>query len=455
MPPHALLVEDDEASLDALERLVQSYGFSTASAQTLEQARGAIEESAPDLAVLDLDLPDGNGAELVEELSSGFDTEIVMVTGHGSIDSAVQAMHSGVFDYLTKPIDTARFERVLTSVKRTLALHEKVTELRENLRRLGRFDRIVGSSQPMQEVYDLISRVARTSATVLITGETGTGKDLIAETVHRLGRRSEKAFVPVNCGAIQPTLIESELFGHEPGSFTGATRTRKGYFEQASGGTLFLDEITEMPSDLQVKLLRVLETKTIMRVGGEKPIAVDVRLVAATNRSPEEAVEEGKLREDLLYRLNVFPIEAPPLRERDGDVELLASYFLSELNEEEEQPKRFEPGALEQLRLHDWPGNVRELRNVVERAFILAAERIKAEHVQIERKQSASSSRSGLDIEVGMTIAEAEKRLVVATLERLGGNKKQTARTLGISLKTLYNRLNTYGMGARDKKKRS
>jgi DNA-binding NtrC family response regulator len=354
-----------------------------------------------------------------------------------------------VYEYLTKPLDTKRFGRVLSGVRRTLALHEEVTELRENLRRLGRFGRLVGSCPSMQEVYDLISRVARTSSTVLITGETGTGKDLIAETIHGMSRRAEKPFVAVNCGAVQPTLIESELFGHESGSFTGATRTRKGLFEQAAGGTLFLDEITEMPRDLQVKLLRVLENRIIQRVGGNRQIPVDVRLVAATNRSPEKAVEEGQLREDLLYRLKVFPIRVPPLRERDGDLDLLASYFLEELNADAESPKRFAPDALDLVHSHDWPGNVRELRNVVERAFILASDEITGDQVQIERSSSARLSGSGLSIDVGISIAEAEKHLILATLDRLEGNKKRAAETLGISLKTLYNRLNSYGMGRR------
>jgi len=446
----ALLVEDDEASLEALEKLVQARGFETLAVQTLKQARSGIEEGMPDLAILDLDLPDGNGAELFDDLSAGFDTEIVVITGHGSIDSAVSAIHSGVFDYLTKPLDPHQLNRVLENAKRALALNKQVTELRENLRRLGRFDRLVGSSPAMQEVYDLIVRVARTSSTVLLTGETGTGKDVVAETLHRMSRRSDQRFVAVNCGAIQPTLIESELFGHEPGSFTGATRTRKGLFEQARGGSLFLDEVAEMPLDLQVKLLRVLETKTVKRVGGEKAIDVDVRLIAATNRSPEEAVEQGKLREDLFYRLQVFPIRVPPLRDREGDVELLASFFLSELNEGVKEPKQFDARALDALGAYEWPGNVRQLRNVVERAFILAEGKITADHVRLDAKQRRSGSRAGgsePSIEVGMSIAEAEKRLILATLEQLDGDKKRAAEMLGISLKTLYNRLNSYGLG--------
>jgi DNA-binding NtrC family response regulator len=259
--------------------------------------------------------------------------------------------------------------------------------------------------------------------------------------------------VAINCGAIQPTLIESELFGHTSGSFTGASRARKGVFEQAQSGTLFLDEITEMSTDLQVKLLRVLETRTIQRVGAEKPVEVDVRLIASTNRPSETLVENGALREDLFYRLNVFPIRVPPLRDRDGDVRLLAGFFLDELNEQSEESKRFDPTALDALGRHDWPGNVRELRNVVERAFILAADVVLPEHFALQSGAPAASA-GGVEIGIGTTIAEAERRLILATLEHLDGDKKRAAEALGISLKTLYNRLNTYGLGRRGKKKK-
>jgi DNA-binding NtrC family response regulator len=444
---HALLIEDDVPSLEALERLVQSKGFTTCTAQTLEQARKEIDAQVPDLAILDLDLPDGSGMELFDELHTGFDTEVVVVTGQGTIDSAVEAIHSGVVDYFTKPLDIERFERFLTGLERTLSLRREVSRLRADLRELGRFDRMVGSSAPMQEVYNMISRVARTESTVLVTGETGTGKDLVAQTVHGLSRRADKPFVAVNCGAVQESLIESELFGHEPGAFTGANKRRKGLFEQARGGTLFLDEITEMPPDLQVKLLRVLENRTIRRLGGERTIAIDVRLIAATNRRPDEAVKAGKLREDLFYRLQVFPIRVPPLRDRPEDVDLLATYFLRELNESSEGSKRLDPAALEDLRTHDWPGNVRELRYVIERAYILAGERIGPEHVQIDPGRRRIRVAHGVGVDVGMSIADAEKLLILATLDELDGNKKKAADVLGISLKTLYNRLNAYGMG--------
>jgi DNA-binding NtrC family response regulator len=265
----------------------------------------------------------------------------------------------------------------------------------------------------------------------------------VARTLHDLSRRRLGPFGALNCGAISPTLIESELFGHERGSFTGAQRRHKGYFERAHNGTLFLDEISEMPIELQVKLLRVLETGTVARIGGDQPVDVDVRVIAATNRDPQKVVEDGKLREDLLYRLQVFPIHMPPLRERGDDVELLANYFLTQLNERQGTQKHFIEDALERLRSHSWPGNVRELKNVVHRAFIMAEQEICPRSLPREVGGDSGAVRS-LNFQVGTSIAEVERRLIVATLEMYGGNKRKTADVLGVSLKTLYNRLNTY-----------
>jgi DNA-binding NtrC family response regulator len=278
---------------------------------------------------------------------------------------------------------------------------------------------------------------------VFVLGETGTGKELVAQTLHDMSRRQKHAFVPINCGAVSPTLIESELFGHERGSFTGAERSHRGHFERAHEGTLFLDEVTEMPIDLQVKLLRVLETGRVLRVGGSSYAQVDVRVIAASNRPAEQAVAEGKLRPDLLYRLNVFPVELPPLREREDDIILLAEAFLEELNRgSEAPPKAFTRAALERLKAHSWPGNVRELRNVVQRAFILAPNDIGVDALPL----GVVEERLGtvLQIRVGTPIDEAERRLILATLEHCAGDKKKAAEILKISLKTLYNRLNVY-----------
>lgn len=299
----------------------------------------------------------------------------------------------------------------------------------------------------MQNLYIQIERVAPTSATVFITGESGTGKELAAQTVHELSPRCTHPFVAVNCGAISPQLIESELFGHEKGSFTGASREHKGYFERAGGGTLFLDEITEMPAELQVKLLRVLETRAFRRVGSGREIEIDVRVIAATNRIPEEAVAAGKLREDLLYRLQVFPLYLPPLRERVEDVELLAGEYLDELNQAEHRRKSFSADALDLLKKYHWPGNVRELKNSIQRAFILADDLVEATGFALQSAQPCGEAGPFLLVRVGSTVAEVERRLILATLDQCQGAKEKTADILGISLKTLYNRLHEYDSG--------
>jgi two-component system response regulator AtoC len=307
----------------------------------------------------------------------------------------------------------------------------------------------VGESPAIREVYELVARVARTDATVLITGETGTGKEVVARTLHSLSRRRQELFIPVDCGAIAPTLIESELFGHERGSFTGADRQHRGYFERARGGTLFLDEVTEMPVELQARLLRVLETSIVERVGGSGPIRVDVRVVAATNRRLADAVAAGKLREDLMYRLNVFPIEVPPLRERGDDVVHLAEHFLAELNGAEGTAKQLTAASRESLRRYAWPGTVRQLRTVVLRAFILA----EGVHVVIPGRDLTArgqlESPPCVSIPLGTPIAAAERMLIQATLDVLKGDKNKAAAILQISLKTLYNRLSEYQASSR------
>jgi transcriptional regulator with PAS, ATPase and Fis domain len=278
---------------------------------------------------------------------------------------------------------------------------------------------------------------------VLITGESGSGKELVAQAIHELSPRKHAPFVAINCGAVSPNLIESELFGHEKGSFTGAAKQHRGHFERASGGTLFLDEITEMPAELQVKLLRVLETGDLLRIGGSDPINVDCRVVAATNRDPARAVEDGALRDDLYYRLNVFLIPLPPLRARGGDVTLLAEHFLAALNETEGTQKRFTPDALAALAAHEWPGNVRELRNAVQRAFIMGTEEIDAACLPFDPSGRPATSATG-PARVGVSLRDAERELILGTLAQVDGDKKRAAKILGISLKTMYNRLKAY-----------
>ena len=367
-----LIVEDDEDFRVSVAALLRRERYTTREAGSLEAARRELAERVPDVVLLDLQLPDGDGLSLLADEDVAAASEFVVMTGNADLDSAVSALRVGALDYLPKPVDRARLKSVLTNVARTRGLKGEISELRGELRTLGRFGALVGRSKPMQDVYDLVGRVAPTESTVFVTGESGTGKELVAETVHRLSRRKQQPFLALNCGAVSATLIESELFGHEKGSFTGADKRRRGFFEEADGGTLFLDEITEMPIELQVKLLRVLETGKITRVGATATTPVDVRIVTASNRDPREAVEQGVLREDLLYRLNVFPIHLPPLRERGADIALLAGFFLDGINAREGSAKRLSDAAIAHLQRLAWPGNVRELKNVIERAAILA-----------------------------------------------------------------------------------
>ncbi|HLX02228.1 MAG TPA: sigma-54 dependent transcriptional regulator [Trinickia sp.] len=304
---------------------------------------------------------------------------------------------------------------------------------------------LYGSSPAMLELYEQIERVAATDATALIVGESGTGKELIARTIHERSARKDAPFVAVNCGAIPDNLIEAELFGHERGSFTGAVQGRAGYFEHANGGTLFLDEVTEMAPIRQVKLLRALETGTFFRVGGTDELQSDVRVIAATNRDPLVAVKENGLREDLMYRLAVFPLRAPPLRERDGDRELLAQFFLDEMNAQENTNKVFSKRALDTLRTYSWPGNVREMKNAVYRAFILAEKTVEIEHPRLtSRAKKAITQGDAMSVWVGTPLADAQMQIILGTLKFCGGDKRRAAKALGVSLKTLYNRLGSY-----------
>jgi DNA-binding NtrC family response regulator len=451
----ALVVEDDPLSMKSLARLLEEDGFSASTAATLREARDKWTAEKPHLLVSDLMLPDGSSLDFIKEIEIDRrpGAQAVLITGHATVETVIEAFRLGVSDYLTKPVDIPRLKAIIANVKRTLKLKKKIEELHVELRQLGRFEKLVGASPAMQKVYDLILKVAPTDATVLLTGESGTGKELVAQTIYNLSRRSGGPYLPINCGAVSPNLIESELFGHEKGSFTGASRMHRGYFERVSGGTLFLDEITEMPLELQVKLLRVLETGTLLRIGGDESIVVDVRVIAASNRRLEDAVAEGKLREDLLYRLNVFPIHLPPLRERAGDIDLLAQFFLADLNRDEPpgrageaSHKRLTKEALKQLAECPWPGNVRELKNVMHRAFILADEEIGSECLACGPRGVAMAEPASLSFRLGTPLTEVERRVILATLDHCGGDKRKTAEVLGLSLRTLYYRLNSYSV---------
>jgi two-component system, NtrC family, response regulator HydG len=450
----ALIVDDDTDFRGSMALLVEREGFIVREADSVSSARARLAEAPSDVVLADLSLPDGDGLDLMaDETVSKAQTQFVVITGNASLDSAVDALRKGALDYLTKPVDRARLQSVLAHVSRGVALRAEVNSLRGELRQLGHFGPLIGRSKPMQEIYDLVARVAPTDASVLVMGESGTGKELVAQTIHSLSRRKAAPFIAINCGAISPNLIESELFGHERGSFTGADRRRRGFFEQADGGTLFLDEVTEMPAELQVKLLRVLESRAVTRVGSTESVPVDVRVISASNRDPKQAVEEGALREDLLYRLNVFPIHLPPLRERGDDIVLLAEHFLAAVNRRESSEKRWSEPALVRIREHAWPGNVRELRNAVERAAILADRLIQAEDLPggevVAKPAAETGSDAVLRVPVGSSISEVERRLILSTLEQLHGDKKRAAEILGISLKTLYTRLAVYSASAK------
>ncbi len=462
--PHALVVDDDPDSAASLRALIAGEQFTVAVAHTLRDARRQISLQQPDIILLDLRLPDGNGMDLLADPKLVANSEVVLCTGHANLETSIQALRLGAADYLIKPVNLTQLQGVLSRIMKPAALQAEVEDLTANLAQSGHFGHLWGRSAPMQRIYQQISRVAGTSVSVFITGESGTGKEVVAQTVHDLSRRRKRPFLGVNCGAISPNLIESEIFGHEKGSFTGAERQHQGFFERASGGTLFLDEITEMPLELQVKLLRVLETGRFMRVGSTTSQETDVRIIAATNRQPYQAVSTGKLREDLLYRLNIFPIDLPPLRDRAADIPLLANHFLAGISEKEGTVRRFTPAALAALVEYPWPGNVRELRNAVQRAYVMAQDEFVDEAwlptvqsvglasgwgaidsaAPARARAPAPDAVPSITLPIGSSVAEAERALMLATLRHFNHHKERTAAALGISLKTLYNRLKEY-----------
>ncbi len=438
--PHLLIVDDDPAIRETLAEIGRESGFSVALAGSVKDALIQLERHIPDLVLTDIRLPEGSGMDIFKN-DAAASAEVVVMTGHGTVDNAVQALRLGATDYLVKPICMERLNGIFARVNANAGNDLAGAPFEEP----GRYGKMYGASACMQELYRQIGRVASTTVTTLLIGESGTGKELAAHAIHELSARRQRPLIAVNCGAISPNLIESEMFGHERGSFTGADRQHKGYFERAAGGTLFLDEVTEMPLDLQVKLLRVLETGQFMRVGTNREIACDIRIVAATNRDPEQAVREGKLREDLYYRLSVFPIKLPALRERGDDILFLANRFLQGLNQESGKNKEFSPRAVAALQQYEWPGNVRELKNYVRRAFIMAdGDKLDADMLTPRVTPAGEGASGHVSVPVGETLAEADRRLILATLERCNGVKKQAAAVLGISPKTLYNRLEEY-----------
>jgi len=431
---NVLIVDDNVEFQHAAAQLARLSHCTSSQATTLADARRLTRNDNFDLLVLDLNLPDGNGIDLLDDIDLAAHGQIAIVTGHPTVESAVRAVRSPVVEYLLKPLEPG----VL------IGLLERA-HLRAQLRQPARepeLGAMIGQSPLMRELFERIRRVAPLDVTVLVNGETGTGKELVARAVHELSGRTGK-FVAVNCGAVASELLSSQLFGHERGSFTGALQSHAGYFEQAEGGTLFLDEITEMPPALQVYLLRILESRTLTRVGGSREISVDVRVVAATNRDPQQAVTAGALRSDLYYRLLEFPLLVPALADRREDIAPLAQHFLDRLNERYDTHRSFSPETLRHLLARPWPGNVRELRHAVQRMYILATGNvIDAQPEQTFR--STEGSDGSVRFHVGMTFDDIEREMLLKTLAYHNNNKRQAARALGITAKTIYNRLLRY-----------
>jgi DNA-binding NtrC family response regulator len=451
-----LIVEDDPATRSGLTELVRAWGFTAEEAADGAEALEKVTAFRPSIVVTDLVMPRMSGIELLKALQPEIDNiKVILLTAQGTVDTAVEAVKAGAEDYLTKPLDPNKLQRLLERLAEINQQKRENQALRRQLNDRGRFGRIIGHSPAMRALYQVLEQAAPTPASMLILGESGTGKELVAQTIHQLSPRALAPFVAINCAAIPDTLLESEIFGHEKGAFTGATDRRAGCFELADRGTLFLDEIAEMTPATQVKLLRVLQERKFRRLGGRTEQEVDVRVLAATNIDPVTAIRDGKLREDLYYRLNVFSIALPPLRERKDDLALLIQAFIDEFNTRDRRTvKGVSSAAMRQLEHYDWPGNVRELRNVIERATILArGDSIEPAHLPVfgpapsAAVATSAAPSNGVTIVPGMTVDEAEQKLIMATLESSGGNKTRAAEMLGISLKTLHNKLNRFKSG--------
>jgi DNA-binding NtrC family response regulator len=443
-----LVVDDEPALREVLSLRIDTWGYRVVTAGDALEAERLLGEVEPDIVLSDVRMPQVSGLELLRRLK-GRDAArpVILMTAHGSIDTAVEAMKQGAQDFLTKPLDYTKLHVLLETTAADLRRRREAESLERSLDGAGGLGLLIGRSAPMRELYATLEVLAASDASALITGESGTGKEVVARTIHELSARHGAPFVAVNSAAIPEGLIESELFGHEKGAFTGAVRMREGCFEQAHGGTLFLDEIAEMPIALQPKLLRILEDGRVRRLGGSRETAFDVRVLAATNRPAAAAVEEGYLREDLFYRLNVFELVVPPLRERIDDLPLLVQHFIREFNRKhamEVTGVRDESRSL--LEAYPWPGNVRELRNVLERAVIVARSGwVEPSHLP-PYFRSTASGRPTLQVPVGTSAAEAEKALILKTLEHVGNNKAEAARRLGVDVKTIRNKLKSYGL---------
>jgi two-component system NtrC family response regulator len=445
-----LVVDDEKNYLVVLEALLSQAGYEAVSAQNGARALALVEEAEPDLVITDMRMPQMSGLELIRRLKERYsDLPIVVMTAYGTVENAVEAMKLGATDYISKPFENTE---LLLTVEKSLRMRRLLFQNRLLKQELKGFGELIGDSKPMREVYALVDKVAATRATVLLTGESGTGKELIARAIHTRSPRAEESFVAVNCMALSETLLESELFGHEKGAFTGAAGRRKGRFEMAHQGTLFLDEVGELGPSVQVKLLRVLQERTFERVGGNQPISVDVRIVTATNRDLTQAVEQGAFREDLFYRLNVVRIDLPPLSQRREDLSALVAHFVKKYAAEVGRPApQVSKEAMAMIFRHPWPGNVRELENALERAVILAGPQITPADLPLEVRPEPERGAGVAELPRGLGLTEAledmERRMILRALAESGGVAAHAAEALGLTKSNLAYKLKKYGIG--------
>ena len=442
-----LILDDEEMIRELLNETFEKKGYDVDTAVNGKETLGKLEEKPYDLLITDLRLPDISGMQILTKVKKKKpDLGVIMITAYGSIKNAVKAMKKGAFDYITKPFDLEEMEVVVDKYFNYLGLVDENQYLRSELDRKFRFENIVGTSGSMERVFESIRMVSKSRATVLIQGSSGTGKELVARAIHYNSSRKQGPFITTNCAALPEGVVESELFGHEKGAFTGAYKTTKGRFEMADGGTLLLDEVSEISIGLQAKLLRVLQEREIERVGGGKPIPVDVRIIATTNRDLQKEVEEKRFREDLFYRLNVVPIRLPLISERRDDIPLLIQHFVIQFSKENSVPeKRVAENAMKILARQEWPGNVREIENCVERAVVMSGmdtDILEAGHFFLNDQPATDEV---FRVSTGkMTLREVEKNLIIRTLQEQSDNRTKTADLLGISVRTLRNKLNEY-----------
>ncbi|MEN8144473.1 MAG: sigma-54 dependent transcriptional regulator [Gemmatimonadota bacterium] len=448
--PLVLIVEDDDAMREVLSIRVRGWGYRVCGAESGDAVDAVLQAESPDLVITDVVLPGMSGFDLLDTLKGpGSNRPVIVMTAHGSVDWAVNAMKRGAFDFVTKPLDYDNLKAILTAARNSLRSRDATQELENRLdSQDARLGLMIGPSPAMREVFRLTEFVAGSSASAIITGESGSGKEMVARTIHELSDRRSGPYVAINTAAIPAGLIESEIFGHEKGAFTGATASRPGCFELADGGTLLLDEIAEMPMSLQPKLLRILEEGATRRVGGKREIPFDVRVLAATNRPIDQVIGDNRLREDLLYRLNVFTIDVPPLRQHPEDIPILAQHFVRDFNSKHERTiEGLAQETIDLLFAYSWPGNIRELRNVVERATIIAGSGwLLPSHLPPYMSAGADGSGgNNLTLPGDVTAREAERRLILHTLEATGQNKAEAARRLDVDVKTIRNKLKGYG----------